>query len=181
MFVAKRLPMALGALTSVVVMNSVSADEFTDSLATLKRAMAGHWSGELTGIDNTGQKFEAEDAFTYAVTSENGLNSATWSSGSLEIATYEGDGRYGLRSWSRAGRQSETTLRVRITENPDSAGNGAWVLQLEQRSSDGTAMEAHEHFTLDGNSLRMTIVMRPAGSNEPFETKVTGSWARRSN
>jgi hypothetical protein len=165
----------------VGLVSSVSADELTDSLAFLKRAMAGHWSGELTGTDNTGEKFEAEDAFTYVVTSEDGLDSATWSAGSLEIATYEGDGRYSLRSWSRAGRQSETPLRVRVTENPDVAGNGAWVLELEQRASDGTVMEAHEHFTLDDNSLHMTIVMRPAGSNDPFETKVTGMWARTSN
>ena len=137
MSVTKRLLIAVGVLTSIVLMTSVSADEFADSLAALKRAMAGHWSGELTGVDSTGEKFDADDAFTYAVTSENGLDSATWSTGSLEIATYEGDGRYGLRSWSRAGRQNVTPLRVRITENPDAAGNGAWVLELEQRSSDG--------------------------------------------
>jgi hypothetical protein len=181
MSVTKRLPIAVGVLTSVVLASPVSADEFTDSLASLKRAMAGHWSGALTGIDNTGERFEAEDAFTYVVTTENGLDSATWSAGSLEIAKYEGDGRYSLRSWSRAGRQSETPLRVRITEIPDAAGKGAWVLELEQRASDGTMMEAHEHFTLDDNSLHMTIVMRPAGSNEPFETKVTGTWERTPN
>jgi len=71
---------------SVVLVAPASADEFTDSLPSLKRAMAGHWSGQLTGTDNTGQPFETEDAFTYAATSEDGLDSATWSAGSLEIA-----------------------------------------------------------------------------------------------
>jgi hypothetical protein len=42
-------------------------------------------------------------------------------------------------------------------------------------------MEAHEHFTLDDDLLRMTILMRPAGSSEPFETKVTAMWVRPSN
>jgi hypothetical protein len=122
MFVAKRVFIAVGVLVSVVLAVPVSADEFTDALALLKRAMAGHWSGQLTGTDNTGQKFEEEDAFTYVVTSEDSLDSATWSAGSLEIATYEGDGRYVLRSWNRAGRQSETPLRARIADEPDAAG-----------------------------------------------------------
>jgi hypothetical protein len=56
--VTKRLPIAVGGLTSVVLVSSVSADEFTDSFASVKRRMAGHWSGELTGIDSTGEKFE---------------------------------------------------------------------------------------------------------------------------
>src|SRR5690606_5277589 len=135
-------------------------------------------SGQLTGTDNTGQKFEDEDAFTYVVTSEDGLNSATWSASSLEIASYEGDGRYVLRSWNRAGRQSETPLRVRIADEPDAAGNGAWVLELEQRAADGSVMETHERFTLSDDRLEMTFDMRPAGSDQPFETMVTGSWLR---
>lgn len=92
-------------------------------------------------------RFEDEDAFTYVVTSEDGLDSATWSAGSLEIATYEGDGRYVLRGWNRAGRHSETPLRVRIADEPDVAGNGAWVLELEQRAADGSVMETRERFT----------------------------------
>jgi hypothetical protein len=180
MFLTKRLSVAVGALTSAMFAVSASADEFTDSLAALKRAMAGHWAGQLTGTDNTGQTFEDEDAFTYVVTSDDGLDSATWSAGSLEMAKYEGDGRYSLLSWNRAGRQSATPLRVRIADDPDAAGNGAWVLELEQRASNGTVMETHERFTLDEDTLRMTIEMRPAGSDEPFETMVTGTWARAS-
>jgi hypothetical protein len=177
MFVAERRSIAIGAL-SVVLTAPAFADELTDSLASLKRAMAGHWSGRLTGTDNTGQRFEDEDAFTYVVTGEDGLDSATWSADSLEIAKYEGDGRYVLRSWNRAGRQSETPLRVRVADAPDAAGNGAWVLELEQRAADGKVMETHERFTLAHDTLQMTIDMRPAGSDEPFETMVTGSWSR---
>jgi hypothetical protein len=177
MVLSQKLSTATGAF-SVILAAPVSADEFTDSLASLKRAMAGHWSGQLTGTDNTGQKFEAEDAFTYVVTSEDGLDSATWSAGSLEIAKHEGNGRYMLRSWNRAGRQRETPLQVRIADDPDAAGNGAWVLELEQRAADGSVMEAHERFTLADDTLQMTIDMRPAGSDQPFETMVTGTWSR---
>ena len=175
MVLAQKLSIAAGAF-SVMLAAPVSADELTDSLASLKRAMAGHWSGQFTGTDNTGQEFEAEDAFTYVVTSDDGLDSATWSAGSLEIAKYEGNGRYVLRSWNRAGRQSETPLQVRIADDPDAAGNGAW-LELEQRAVDGTVMEAHERFTLADDTL-LTIDMRPAGSDQPFETMVTGTWSR---
>ena len=178
MLIPKRIFVAVAVLMAVVLAVPVSADEFTDALALLKRRMAGHWSGQLTGTDNTGQRFEDEDAFTYVVTSEDGLNSATWSTGSLEIATHEGDGRYVLRSWNRSGRQSETPLRVRIADEPDVAGNGAWVLELEQRAADGSVMETRERFTLADETLQMTIDMRPAGSDEPFETMVTGRWVR---
>ena len=82
MLIPKRIFVAVAVLMAVVLAVPVSADEFTDALALLKRRMAGHWSGQLTGTDNTGQRFEDEDAFTYVVTSEDGLNSATWSTGS---------------------------------------------------------------------------------------------------
>jgi hypothetical protein len=132
----------------------------------------------LTGTDGSGQRFEDDDTFTYVVTSEDGLDSATWSVRSLEIANYVGEGRYNVRSWSSAGRRSETPLRVRVTDEPDAAGNGAWILELEQRASDGTVMETREIFELGGDELRMTIDMRPAGSEAPFETMVTGVWRR---
>ena len=67
---------------------------------------------------------------------------------------------------------------MRIADDPDAAGNGAWVLELEQRAADGSVMETHERFTLADDTLQMTIDMRPAGSDEPFETMVTGTWSR---
>src|SRR5690606_49276 len=143
-------------------------------------AMVGHWSGKVGGTDESGEKFEADDDFTFVVTSEDGLDSATWSADTLELATYEADGRYRIRNWNRAGRQGGVEYRLRIVEGPDAAGNGAWVLGLEQTASDGTAMETLEHFTLDEDLLRMEIEMRPAGSDEPFGTVVTGTWSRMS-
>jgi len=127
------------------------------------------------------QTFEVEDDFTFVVTSEDGLDAATWSADTLEIATYEADGRYRIRNWNRAGRQGETEYVLRIVESADAAGSAAWVLQLRQTASDGTVMETREHFTLDEDLLRMEIEMRPAGSVEPFETMVTGTWSRVSN
>src|SRR5688572_22394950 len=97
----KLLSIAVGGLSSVVLVGPVSADEFTDSLALMRRSMAGHWSGTLSGTDASGEKFEADDAFTFVVTSEDGLDSATWSTDTLEIATYEGNGRYRIRNWNR--------------------------------------------------------------------------------
>jgi len=173
--------LAIGVSICAVLLSPASADEFTDSLASLRRAMVGHWSGQLSGTDASGEKFEVDDDFTFVVTSEDGLDSATWSTDTLEIATYEADGRYRIRNWNRAGRQGGVEYRLRIVQGPDAAGNGAWVLELEQAASDGTAMETLEHFTLDENQLRMEIEMRPAGSDEPFETMVTGTWSRVSN
>jgi hypothetical protein len=53
------------------------------------------------------------------------------------------------------------------------------VLELEQTAADGTVMEMLEHFSLSGDTMRMSIEMRPEGSDEPFETMVTGRWSRR--
>ncbi len=177
MLFAKLPSVVVGVLSCVVLAAPASADELTDSLASIRRAMVGHWSGELSGTDASGQKFEVDDAFTFVVTSEDGLNSATWGADTLEIAMYEGDSVYRIRNWNQSGRQNEIQLRVRIVEDPDASGNGAWMLELQQRASDGTSMETREHFSLDENALRMTIEMRPAGSDEPFETKVTGTWS----
>jgi hypothetical protein len=174
----KLLSIAVGGLSCVVLVAPASADELTDSLASIRRAMAGHWSGTLSGTDASGEKFEADDAFTFVVTSEDGLDSATWSTDTLEIAMYEGDGRYRIRNWNQTGRSRETRLQVRIVDDPDALGNGAWVLELEQRASNGAVMETREHFTLNENMLHMLIEMRPAGSNERFETTVTGRWSR---
>lgn len=178
---AKQLSVAVGASICAVLVSPASADDFTDSLASIRRAMVGHWSGELSGTDASGEQFEADDDFTFVVTSEDGLDSANWSADTLEIATYEADGRYRIRNWNRTGRQGETEYRLRIVEDPDVAGNAAWVLELRQTASDGTVMETREHFTLDENTLHMEIEMRPAGSDEPFETMVTGTWSRVSN
>jgi hypothetical protein len=178
MLTARLRSIVVGVLGAVILVAPASADEFTDSLALFKRAMAGHWSGKLSGTDGSGQKFEVDDAFTFVVTSADGLDSATWSASSLEVASYEGDTRYRIRIWNRTGRQSETDLQVRIAEGPDASGNGVWLLDLQQRASDGTVMEARERFSLDENTLRMSIEMRPEGSDEPFDTKVVGTWAR---
>jgi hypothetical protein len=174
-----KLPsIVVGVLSCVLLVAPASADEFADSFASIRRAMVGHWSGNVSGADASGKRFEAEDAFTFVVTSEDGLDSATWSADTLELATHEGDGRYRIRNWNPTGRQNELQLQVHIANDPDASGNGAWVLALQQRASDGTYMEAREHFALEGNTLRMTIEMRPAGSDAPFETQVTGTWSR---
>lgn len=169
------LVVALGMLLAV----PASADDLADSLASIRRAMAGHWSGAVSGADvSSGETFEEDDAFTFAVTSEDGLDSALWSAASVELADYESDGRYRIRNWNIAGRHRKLRLGVRIAEEPDSAGNGAFVYEGEWASPDGALMEAREEFSLDGDTLRMTVEMRPAGSNEPFETTVTGMWTR---
>lgn len=80
-----------------------------------------------------------------------------------------------------AGSSDSGVTQLRIVEGPDEAGNGAWMLELRQTASDGTVMETLEHFTLDENLLRMEIEMRPAGSDEPFETMVMGTWSRALN
>jgi hypothetical protein len=162
---------------SVLASPAVS-DEFTDSLASIRRAMAGHWTGVVRGSDANGEIFEADDEFTFVVTSEDGLDSATWSADALEIATHEGEGIYRIRNWNRSGRRNETQYRLRIEKSPDAAGNGDWVLELEQTASDGTVMDTREHFSLNGNAMRMSIEMRPQGTDEPFEIIVTGSWSR---
>jgi hypothetical protein len=172
---------AVGALACGVLAAPAAADELTDSLASIRRAMVGHWTGVVSGSDASGEHFEAEDAFTFVVTSEHGLDSATWSADALEIATHEGDGVYRIRNWNRAGRQNETRYQVRIEREPDISGNGDWVLELQQTASDGTTMETLEHFSLNGNAMRMSIEMRPEGSDEPFRTMVTGSWSRRAD
>ena len=170
--------LTVGVLGCSVWMAPASSDELTDSLASLRRAMAGHWIGVVSGSDAGGQEFEVEDAFTFVVTSEDGLDSATWSADTLEIATHEGDGVYRIRNWNRAGRHNEIRYRMRIEKEPDASGNGDWVLQLQQTAADGAVMETREHFSLDGDALRMIIEMRPDGSGEPFQTKVTGRWSR---
>jgi hypothetical protein len=170
-----------GALGCCVLAAPASADELTDSLASIRRAMVGHWTGVVRGSDASGEQFEAEDAFTFVVTSEDGLDSATWSADALEVAKHEGNGIYLIRNWNRAGRQNEIRYRARIEKEPDISGNGDWVLELQQTASDGTAMETLEHFSLNGHAMRMSIEMRPEGSNEPFKTMVTGSWSRRAD
>lgn len=169
----------VGALGCGAFVASAAADELTDSLASIRRAMVGHWTGVVRGFDASGEQFDAEDAFTFVVTSEDGLNSATWSADALEVATHEGDGAYRVRNWNRTGRQREVRYQVRIERAPDASGNGDWVLELRQTAADGTAMETLEHFSLNGNAMRMSIEMRPEGSDEPFKAMVTGSWSRR--
>lgn len=181
MLFAKLRSITVGALSCAVMVAPASADEFTDSLASIRRAMVGHWSGEVSGTDASGEKFEADDAFTFVVTSEDGLNSATWSAETLEIATYEGDSVYRIRNWNQTGRQNEIRLQVRIAEDPDPSGNGTWILELQQRASNDTLMDVREHFTLNENTLQMIIEMRPAGSDESFETIVAGRWSREGN
>ena len=189
MFGAKLLSIAAGAaiwavllaLSTTALIAHAAADEFTDSLALMRRAMAGHWSGEITGTDANGEEFEVDDDFTFVVTSDDGLDSATWSTDTLEIAEYEEDGRYRIRNWHRTGRQGEIQYQLRIVEGPDISGNGGWVLELQQNASDGTVMETREYFELNENTLRMTIEMRPNGSNEQFETMVKGTWSRVSD
>lgn len=172
------LAIAVGASICAVSTGTASADEFTDSLALLRQAMVGHWSGSLSGTDASGVKFEVDDDFTFVVTSEDGLDSASWSAETLEIATHEGDGRYRIQNWNRTGRQGGVQYQLRIVDDPDASGNGAWVLELQQEAADGTLMEAREHFALDEDALSMVIEMRPAGSDEPFETMVQGAWSR---
>jgi hypothetical protein len=179
MFRTKRRLITVGVLGCTVLMVPAWSDELTDSLASIRRAMVGHWIGVVSGSDASGQEFEADDAFTFVVTSEDGLDSATWSADALEIATHEGDGLYRIRNWNRVGRQNEIRYQVRIEKDPDVSGNGDWVLHLQQTASDGTVMETREHFSLDGDAMRMVIEMRPDGSDEPFETMVTGRWSRR--
>lgn len=178
---AKLFAFAVGTVLGIGSAAPSAADEFTDSLASLRRAMAGHWSGAVAGTDASGETFETRDDFTFAVTSEDGLDSATWSADTLEIATQVGDGLYRVRNWNRTGRQGGVEYRVRILEGPDAEGNGTWVLELEQTRSDGVVMELREYFTLNDDSLRMEIEMRPSGSDGPFETTVTGTWSRVTN
>lgn len=178
---AKLLSIALGTGICAVPVGAASADDFTDSLALLRHAMVGHWSGEVSGTDANGERFEVDDDFAFVVTSDDGLDSATWSAETLEIATHEGDGRYRIRNWSQTGRQGEIEYQLRIVGNPDVSGNGAWVLELLQTASDGTVMETREQFRLHENTLRMAIEMRPADSEQPFETMVRGTWSRVPN
>ncbi|HEX6994545.1 MAG TPA: hypothetical protein VF339_10415 [Gammaproteobacteria bacterium] len=177
----KLLSIAVGASITAGLLAPAVADEFTDSLASMRRAMVGHWSGKISGTDGSGNEFDVDDDFTFVVTSEDGLDSATWSSETLEIATYETDGRYRVRWWNRTGGQGGVEYRLRIVEGPDEQGNGAWVQELEQTGPEGTVMGAREHFRLSGDALRMEIEVRPAGSEEPFETTVVGNWSRVSN
>jgi len=177
----KPISTAVGVSFWAGLLSSAAADEFTDSLASMRRAMAGHWTGRLSGTDSGGEQFDVDDEFTFVITSEDGLDSATWSADTLELATYEGDGRYRIRNWTRSGRQGGLEYRLRIVEGPDAAGNGAWVLELEQSADDGSDVEMREHFRLDGNMLGMEIEMRPAGSDDPFETVITGAWSRAAN
>lgn len=175
------LSIAVGAWIGASLLSPASADDFSTSLASIRRAMVGHWSGKVSGTDASGEKFDVDDDFTFVVTSEDGLDAATWSADTLELATHEADGRYRIRNWSRTGQQGQTEYQLRIAEGPDEAGNGAWILELRQTASDGTVMETLEHFTLDENLLRMEIEVRPAGSDEPFEAMVMGTWSRVSN
>jgi hypothetical protein len=174
----KILAYAVGVSICSLLAEPAASDEFTESLSAIRRATEGYWTGVVRGSDASGESFEAEDAFTFVVTSDDGLNSATWSTDALEIATYERDGIYRIRNWNRSGGRNEIQYELRIEELPDASGNGEWVLVLEQTASDGTVMETLEHFSLDGDAMRMLIEMRPQGSDEPFETVVTGSWTR---
>ena len=90
MLFAKLLSIVVAALSCAVMVAPAFADEFTDSLASIRRAMVGHWSGEVSGTDASGEKFEADDAFTFVVTSEDGLDSATWGAETLEIQSARG-------------------------------------------------------------------------------------------
>jgi len=165
----------------VGAVGSSASVELDNALASMRRAMVGHWSGAIAGTDASGRAFEVEDAFTFVVTSDDGLDSATWSAETLEIATYEGNGRYRIRNWNSAGRQGTLEYTLRIVEGPDSRGNGTWVLEFEQPRADGAVMESRECFTLHEDALEMRMEVRPAGSGEPFETVVTGTWNKASN
>jgi hypothetical protein len=92
MLCAKLRSSAVDMLSSSVLVAPALSDELADSLASIRRAMVGHWTGQVSGSDANGDKFEGDDAFTFVVTSEDGLSSATWSADALEIATHEGDG-----------------------------------------------------------------------------------------
>ena len=153
-------------------------DEFTDSLASIRHALEGHWIGVVGGSDASGESFEFEDEYTFVVTSDDGLDSAQWSTDALEIATHLGEGVYRIRNWNIAGGRNATQYRLRIERPLDTSGNAAWVLELEQTASDGTVLDTLEHFSLNGDSQQMLIEMRPLGSDEPFETVVTGSWTK---
>lgn len=171
----------IGILICLALESSASADELTDAISALQRATVGHWVGHLSGTDAGGERFEVDDAFTFVLTSDDGLDHAMWSADTLTIGTHEGGGIYRIRSWNGTGRPSEIESQMRIPRDPDASGNGEWVLELEQRASDGTVMDTREHFTLSGDSLRMAIEMRPANSEGPFETMVTGTWSRERN
>lgn len=174
----QELTIAGAALACSVSAVPVWSDEFTDSLAAIRHAMDGHWIGVVRGSDASGEAFEVDDAFTFVVTSEDGLDSAQWSADALEIATHEGEGIYRIRNWNLSGGQNETQYLLRIERPLDASGNAGWVLELEQTTSDGTVMDTLEHFSLNGDTMRMLIEMRPLGSDGSFETVVTGSWAK---
>ncbi len=69
---------------------------------------------------------------------------------------------------------------MRISDEPDAAGNGAFMYEGEWANPGGSMLEVQEEFSLDGDTLRMTVETRPAGTDEPFETSVMGMWTRRS-
>ena len=172
------LTTTVALIASITFASAAWCDEFTDSLASIRHALDGHWIGVVRGSDASGETFEVEDAYTFVVTSEDGLDSAQWSADALEMATHQGEGIYRIRNWNPAGGRNETEYRIRIESPLDTSGNAAWVLALEQTASDGTVMDTLEHFSLNGDSQQMLIEMRPLGSDEPFETVVTGSWTK---
>jgi hypothetical protein len=171
------------AMMSCLLAAPSFADEFTDSLSAIRRAMVGPWSGSLSGVDaQSGEEFRIDDdAFTFVITGNDGLDSATWSADLVEIATYEDDARYRIRSWNRSGEPNEIALRARVVEQPDASGNGAWRLEGQWSGPDGTLMDARETFKLHGDTLTMRVEMRRADSADAFETTVTGIWSRQSD
>jgi len=158
---------------------AAEADELSDAIVALHRALAGHWSGELVEVDPaTDTARTVDDAFTFAVTSEDGLNSALWSADSLEWAEYQSDGLYRIRTWT-PNVERRVEIRVQVVQAPDASGNGAWTLEGTSTRRDGTQMEYRELFTIDSDVLTLEGGMRPAGSESAFEQRVTGTWSRR--
>lgn len=170
-----------GMLMAGMVLQSANmpAQSLEEDLALIFKLYTGRWEGSIEGTNpQSGETFKVEDSYTFATTSEDGMDTVTWSDMGLILREHLGDGVYHSRTWGPNGPGFEEQLQYQVLAAPGTEGGTSWISAGVTTAPDGTVIEGRETFTLSGDTLSLTTELRRQGIDETYQTIATGKWKR---
>ncbi|MCG8441613.1 MAG: hypothetical protein MI723_07390 [Caulobacterales bacterium] len=156
-----------------------AGDGHMEAIAAMNASLAGHWTGAAESRSpQTGETVSVDDAFTFVVTGEDGIDYAFWGPQGMTWAVHEGDAVFRHHSFANDGTGEVMTVRMSEAHGPDEAGDWSIVETAATSGEDGAGLEQRSTYALTGGVFTVNVAVRAAGGEADYELIYSGSYTR---